>query len=154
RVGNTGDTSDFYPDWAHPSTSRTEMESYRQRGELAYMIEKKRQAIDFITTQPGTFLILTIRRIAYVWTGFFSFHPDLLKTDPFVIPNIFMCTPITLLALVGIWSAVKTRQREIIPFLVVLLSYPGVYYITHVAMDYRHPIDPLFVILCVHGITQ
>jgi len=34
-------------------------------------------------------------------------------------------------------------------YAVVLISYPTIYYITHPTMDYRHPIDPLVIVLAV-----
>jgi hypothetical protein len=38
RVGNTGDISDVYQDWAHPARSDRELTLYRQLGESKYML--------------------------------------------------------------------------------------------------------------------
>src|SRR5215813_1945519 len=71
-IGNTGDTSDIVPDWAHPSTNKAEMEKYRRMGELNYMAFKRRQTLDFISAHPASFLFLTARNFFCVWTGFWN----------------------------------------------------------------------------------
>jgi 4-amino-4-deoxy-L-arabinose transferase-like glycosyltransferase len=151
RVGNTGDTTDLFADWAHPATDSFEMETYRYHGELNYMAEKRKQAIEFITEKPWTFAWLTIRRIVYFWTGLHSLSPSYLRLEPFSLPNVFFCTAITLLALIGLRVAARNVGKDAVPFALVLFTYPLVYYVTHASMDYRHPIDPLMVILGVEG---
>lgn len=151
RVGNTGDTTDLFPDWAHPATDSFEMERYRFRGELDYMAEKRKQAIEFITGKPMMFVWLTVRRIIYFWTGLHSLSPSYIRLEPLSLPNIFFCSAMTLLALLGLKGAARKVGGDAVPFAIVLLCYPLIYYITHASMDYRHPIDPLMVILAVEG---
>src|SRR5262245_17055154 len=80
RMGNyegaTGLTAGLVGVPLHPAAGDSrEMEKFRQMGELPYMAEKKRQAVDFIMAQPGTFIWLTVRRVAYFWAG----TPELRK---------------------------------------------------------------------------
>lgn len=154
RIGNTGDTSDIFPDWAHPSTSSREMEEFRRAGELNYMAMKRRQALDFITTHQGTFLWLTIRRMVYVWTGFWSLSPGYLAIEPLEPINIVFCTALSLLMLAGLRQAWRQRQAVAIPYALILFSFPLIYYITHPTLDYRHAIDPEIVILAVYAVTK
>lgn len=154
RVGNTGDLSDVVPDWVHPATNRSEMEEYCRLGEIEYMNAKRAQVLAFVFQHPWQFLSLTARRIAFVWTGFFSFHPSYLKTEPFAIPNIFFCSVLTFLTFVGLGRSLPRQRNEMVPFLLLFATYPGIYYFTHPTMDYRHPIDPLMVILCARGLAD
>jgi hypothetical protein len=39
------------------------------------------------------------------------------------------------------------------PYAVMLLSFPVVYYFTHVEVYYRRQIDPMMVVLAVYAIT-
>jgi len=144
--GNTGDTSDLYPDWTNPAHNDTEMEKYRTLGELGFMREKRREAIAFIRRYPGLFLWLTAKRIIFTWTGFWSLRPDYLAGEPFAFPNIAFCTSISVLLLIGLRRAYQIDRQAVVPFLLVLFSYPLVYYITHPGMDQRHPLDPVCVV--------
>jgi len=148
-VGNTGDTSDIVPDWTHPSTSGEEMEKFRRMGELAYMAEKRRQTIDFIAARPLTFSWLSVRRAVYIWTGFWSFSASYLGLEPFAIPNMIFCSMLTAVMMKGLGAAWRNNREAAMNYAVVLISYPTIYYITHPTMDYRHPIDPLVIVLAV-----
>jgi 4-amino-4-deoxy-L-arabinose transferase-like glycosyltransferase len=151
RIGNTGDTSDVDPEWAHPSRPGSELEEFRRLGELNYMAEKRRQAVEFIATRPGTFLWLTIRRAVFVWTGFWSLSPGYLALEPMEPANIVFCTTLTVLMAVGLRAAWRDRKAAAIPYALFLLSFPLVYYLTHPTLNYRHPIDPAIVVLAVYG---
>jgi 4-amino-4-deoxy-L-arabinose transferase-like glycosyltransferase len=144
--GNTGDTSDLYPDWTNPAHNDSEMEKYRTLGELAFMREKRGEAIAFIRCYPGLFLWLTAKRIIFTWTGFWSLRPDYLAGEPFAFPNIAFCTSISVLLLIGLRRAYQIDPQAVVPFLLLLFSYPLVYYVTHPGMDQRHPLDPVCVV--------
>jgi hypothetical protein len=47
----------------------------------------------------------------------------------------------------------RNRREWFLPFAAVLGAYPAVYYITHPTMDYRHPIDPILVILVAYAVA-
>jgi 4-amino-4-deoxy-L-arabinose transferase-like glycosyltransferase len=144
--GNTGDTSDPYPDWTNPAHNTTELEAYRQLGELGYVEQKKQASFDFLRRYPGLYLRLTAKRFIFTWTGFWSLRKDYLAGEPFAFPNIALSTTLTVLLLVGIRRAVRFNPDATLPLLLVLASYPLVYYIAHSGAEYRHPIDPICVV--------
>jgi 4-amino-4-deoxy-L-arabinose transferase-like glycosyltransferase len=146
RVGNTGETTEIDPDWAHPRTAAQWNELHRL-GEVAYMVEMRGLALRFIREHPGVFAWLTWRRFLFNWTGFWSLDPVYAGGEPFQIPNTFFCTTLTLLGLVGLVQVWRHHREWILPYAAVLGAYPAVYYVTHPSMDYRHPIDPMLVIL-------
>ena len=150
---NTGDTSDLFPDWTNPAHNTTEMEAYRQLGEIGYVEQKKRASFDFLRRYPGLYLRLVAKRFLYTWTGFWSLHKDYLAAEPFTFPNIAVTTTLMVLLLVGAWRAMHfnpdslgTLPQSALPLLLVLASYPLVYYIAHSGAEYRHPIDPICVV--------
>jgi len=145
--GNTGDTSDLYPDWANPPHSPAEMAELQRVGELAYMEEKHEQALSFLHTHPGLFAWLTLRRIAFTWTGFWSLSHPYVDNEPFQIPNTLLYTTLTISTLLGLKLAWKQNAIIAFPYAWVLFSFPLVYYITHPGVEYRHPIDPVLVCL-------
>ncbi|HKV26995.1 MAG TPA: glycosyltransferase family 39 protein [Candidatus Acidoferrales bacterium] len=146
REGNTGDTSDLFPDWTNPAHNPTEMEEYRRLGEMGYVNEKKLASLNFIKRYPGLYLLLSTRRLIFTWTGFWSLRKDYLAGEPFAFPNIILLTTLTVLLLIGAWRAVHVNREAVLPLLLVLASYPVVYYIAHSGAEYRHPIDPICVV--------
>ncbi|MBO0725956.1 MAG: glycosyltransferase family 39 protein [Blastocatellia bacterium] len=149
RVGNTGDTSDIIAKWAHPSTNKAEMEEYQRLGELNYMASKRRQTLDFIHAHPGAFVSLTVRRFFCVWTGFWSIR--LFYVEPLSTLYTIMNTILTVFMLIGLFKAWRFDKTVAIPYLLTLLGFPLVYYLTHPHAEYRHPIDTIIVILVVYG---
>lgn len=144
--GNTGDTSDLFPDWTNPAHNATEMETYRRLGEIGYVEQKKRASFDFLRHYPGLYLRLGARRFIYTWTGFWSLNKDYLASEPFTFPNIALSTTLTVLLVVAVRRAFLFSPEVTLPLLLVLATYPIVYYIAHSGAEYRHPIDPICIV--------
>ena len=150
-VGNNGDTSDWFTVQEHPTGSDQELREYEQLGELAYMQQKQADTVAYIRNHPGSFVFASFRRIIFTWTGFWSFNRRYLAENRFDLPNIGFCSALTILMLLGLRQAFRQSPTFAVPFALVLLFYPLIYYLTHAALFYRHPIDPLIVILAVLG---
>jgi 4-amino-4-deoxy-L-arabinose transferase-like glycosyltransferase len=153
-VLNHGDTSDVTPDSTHPSTSWIELNEYNSLGEVPYMERKKQQALDWIKENPGEFAWVTVRRVFYQWTGFWSASEEFRRKEPLQFPNVFMATSLTVLMILGIRKAWRERNHAAIPYVLMIASFPLVYYVTHPSMDYRQPIDPQIIILAVYGLPR
>ncbi len=154
RVGNTGDLSDIYPDWAHPGRSPRELADYVGMGETAYLAHMRDVSLDFIRRYPGYFAWLTVKRIIYTWTGFWSTNPVYMKNEPFQFPNTFFCTAMSVLAFVGLHRMWRGRSPFTAVFVIALLVFPLIYYVTHPGIDYRHPVDPLIAILMAAAVAN
>jgi len=155
HVGNNGDTSDVTPDSSHPSNSPIEREQWNRLGEIEYMNAKKVQAKAFIAENPGLFAWVSFRRFVYVWSGFWSLAPDFLEDEPFHIPNVMFTTSMTLLFLLGLRFGYRGGiGASLTPYVLILVTFPVVYYFTHPSMDYRHPLDPAIVMLGCYGVNQ
>jgi len=154
RIGNNGATWHWAVHGLHPSDNEEEWQEYRKVGELAYVAEKKNQAVQFIAGHPWGFVVLSLRRALYMWTNFWSFDKRYLEAEPFDPPNVFLCTAITALAFAGLWRAFRKGFAVAVPFALALFFFPVLYYFTHLHDYYRRPEDPLFVILAAFAVTS
>ena len=89
------------------------------------------------------------------WLG--SFHPvrDFEIADSWWIRMIFVLNFLTAIGSVA-GIVVLWRARDSYAFLVgvFIVVVPLVYYITHSSLRYRHPIDPVVLILTAVAVTR
>lgn len=155
HVGYNGDTSDVTPDSAHPTTSAAEYAQWQKLGEIGYMDAKKTEAMAFISNHPSSVVWVTLRHILNMWTGFWSLDRKFLANEPFHIPHVFLTTALALLLLGGLrYARTEGKWQDVFPLVLVLLTYPLVYYITHTSMDYRHPLDPIIVTMNCYCVLE
>ncbi len=153
RVGNSLETDVRWRSWLHPNENLSQQQEYRRMGEPDYMQAQRREAVDFIGSHPSTFAWLTFKRIAFIWTGIWSLSPHYLLAHSDEIASIPFSTVFSMLALTGLWLAFRRQNPAATLYALVLISAPLVYYITHVNIRYRHPIDPFVVVLSVYAFT-
>jgi 4-amino-4-deoxy-L-arabinose transferase-like glycosyltransferase len=154
HVGYNGDTSHWFPRFAGPWHNDAEWNEYMQRGEYAYMADKKRQAIAYIKSHPGFFIWVSFRHLVYLWTGYWSFNRAYLQEENLDPENIGFCTALTILTLTGLWLAFHRESGSTVtPYFLVLLFFPLLYYVTHPEDWYRRPIDPFFVVLAAYAVV-
>ena len=152
-VGNDGNDSNLYDLNAGPWKNDAEWERFRQLGEVSYFDEKGRIALAFIKSHRRSYVLKCLRRLANVWTDFWSMNPDFLADDAYSPVVAALCTLLSLLALWGLWKAFRRDAFGAMPYFIVLFFYPLVYCFTHTADWYRRPIDPFFVVLAAYGFT-
>jgi 4-amino-4-deoxy-L-arabinose transferase-like glycosyltransferase len=150
-AGNNGDTFESNAVWAHPASNPVEMQRYEELGETRYLAEKRTLATNFIEHNPVFFAGMSLRRAFSFWTGFWSLNPAYLSREPLEIPDVFFCTGVTVLMLLGAWRFWRRDQTGALPYLLLILIFPITYYMTHATPDYREPIEPEVVVLVVMG---
>jgi 4-amino-4-deoxy-L-arabinose transferase-like glycosyltransferase len=151
-VGNTTDQVHWWNGNGHPSKNEAEMTALASEGEVAYMAAKRRQSLDFLQNHFSLFLWLCVRRFVYIWFGFWSFRGDYLAREPMDPVNIVFCSALTLLAFAGFLRARRSGTPMLAPLISAVIAVPATYYITHpFYMNYRHPIDPVLVILATYA---
>jgi Dolichyl-phosphate-mannose-protein mannosyltransferase len=150
-----GDTLDVTSDSFDPAHSAIERKQWLELGETRYFDLKKQESIAYITRHPGTSISLFARHILLFWTGFWSLSPRFLALEPMHIPAVALTSVFTLLALAG-WRAAwrKDRGHGLVPFGIVCLVYPLIYYVTHPSLEYRLALDPLIVIVGSYGVVS
>ncbi len=136
-------------------TQYGEVRQYTQLGETGYMADKWRKATLFIRTHPLLESKLMLARIIATWIG--TQHPlDDFRRADFWLPRVVFLVNTILLAgtLAGIVLLYLRRNPAAFPLAAAPLLFPVVYYITHTSLRYRHPLDPILVLLtalCVAG---
>jgi 4-amino-4-deoxy-L-arabinose transferase-like glycosyltransferase len=153
-AGNNGDTFESNAVWAHPASNPVEMQRFQALGEMAYIAEKKALAMNFIEHNPMFFAGLSVRRAFSYWTGFWSFSPAYLSREPLEIADVFFCSSITVLMLLGARRLWRQDRESALAFLALITIFPITYYFTHATPDYRQPIEPEVVVLVVMGILS
>jgi 4-amino-4-deoxy-L-arabinose transferase-like glycosyltransferase len=128
---------------------------YTQLGETAYMDEKRSLAWQFIRTHPALEMRLIGRRITATWLGTESPWRDFFSTDSLIVRSIFLFNAcLTLAASLGFILLFLRRNRYAIPVALVPLLFPLVYYATHTNLRYRHPIDPVLLLLAAFAVIS
>jgi 4-amino-4-deoxy-L-arabinose transferase-like glycosyltransferase len=153
-AGNYGNTLHWWNGTVDPCGSPAELAEFQRVGEQAYMAEKWRLAFEFAKSNPRLIAWRSFRRFVYMWTGFWSLSREYLREEPFDPPNMIFCTTLTVLVLLGLRQAFQSAADYAVPYAVVLLAFPLVYYITHSDIAYRHPLDPEIVILGSYAVLS
>ena len=131
-------------EYIHPRALEREARKVQEMGEVRYMRDAGREAMDWIRENPGEFAGLTASRAAHWWLGPLDYPP-----------GAFLVTLLTLLALVGAWLAfpgISVPQRAAV--LIPLLTFPLVYYVVAYMPRYREPVDWIFLLIAAAAITH
>ena len=146
-IGNNEVFDDRSPDVNARVTRFEQSRRYSQLGETAFMQEKWRLAAKFIETHKHRELQLTEWRFLSFWLG--SFRP----LQDFEIAETWLQAVLILSALTAVGSVIgivvlwRWRSPYAFPAAAFVVVVPVVYYITHASLRYRHPIDPVVLLL-------
>jgi hypothetical protein len=151
-VGNDGHTESWSDAMAHPSVSDKEMAEFVRLGEIRYMQEKQREVLGFLARHPGFYSVMCVRRFVYTWTAFWNLDPRNLEIELHDPANVFLTVPLTVLMLVGLWQALRNAREATFPYVLILVFYPLLFYLTDAEIRYRHLMDPEIVILAAMGV--
>jgi len=171
-LGNNDIFDEHAPHGRKSITRTEEARRYAQLGETAYMAEKWQLAQAFIWSHPGLELLLMGRKFVGFWTGTESPVKNFRETESSLIRGILLSSFLTA---IGAWFGVmvlwggkkKITQRRaggaeensgrgentgmargfVWPLAVFPLIFPCLYYLTHADLRYRHPIDPIVLLL-------
>ena len=146
-IGNNGYSARWVNSALHPNHNDQELAEYERVGEAAYMHHKAEQAKAFISSHPGWYAWMTLRRVLYMWTGYWSLDRNYLKDEPLDPPNIFVDTVMSILALFGLRRVFRRDPSLGMRFTIVLFFFPLAYYFSHPETYYFRPVDPLIVVL-------
>ncbi len=158
-IGNSADSLHWVDRSLHPNHSDAELAEYARLGELAYMAHKGQQAKQYIRSHPAQYVDRVVRRVIYIWTGFWSFDRAYLAEEPLDVPNIFLSTTMTVLALAGLRRLYRTNAGRAdaglaVRFGIVFVFFPLAYYFSHPETYYFRPVDPLIVVLASYFVTE
>jgi hypothetical protein len=146
-IGNNENYGD-HPQFPPPITKERETVRYIHMGEIPFMDEEMRKAKLFIESHPRKVAILFADRFAAFWTGTPFALDTFLATDSWLVRTVLLCATFSgIAALAGIVVLVWRRSPFAFPLAVYPLVFPLVYCITHTSLRYRHPLDPIVLLL-------
>jgi len=121
----------------HPRTHEGEAVKVQELGEVEYMRQAGREALEWMRANPAESSRLTASRAIHFWFG--PLHKPLTAAA---------VTALTILALLG---AVRTLRAVSIPYraalLIPLATYPLIYYVVTYMSRYRQPLDWMLLVL-------
>jgi Dolichyl-phosphate-mannose-protein mannosyltransferase len=131
-------------------TQYEEIRRYKQLGETQFMQGKWQKASQFIRSHPQLELQLSFRRFLATWIGLEYPLRDFLRADSVLVRVLLIINLITALgALLGIVILYRARNPFAFPLAAFPIIFPCLYYLTHASLRYRHPIDPILLLLLV-----
>jgi hypothetical protein len=111
---------------------------YNRLGEMPFMQEKLHEGLSFIVEHPGEFVRLSLVRFVFFWT-----QP---KGSWWFVPSV--------LAWIGMVLLLRGDVYEALPYAIVMVVFPLVYYVTHTFPSYRHPMEPVVLLLAAHSLYR
>ena len=137
-------------DYLHPTKNVSEMRRYQELGELAYVAERKREAMAYIREDYPRFASISLRRFIYYWGGVPKASEN--RVLGFFRISIFLASSV--LAFWGLGRALHKHKAGAWLFFWLVLAYPLVYYFVFPHPRYRHPIEPELGILMLYVISE
>jgi hypothetical protein len=154
-IGNNEHYSDRWAVWKDPLDDQDEREKYVAMGEMAYMAEKRREAIEFMLTHPRWEARTISRRFVATWTGSATPIVDFVETHSFVIRGLLVSNLLAgICALAGIIVLWRKKSLYAFPVSVFPVVYPFAEYLAQALLRYRHPIDPIVMLLTAIAIAE
>jgi hypothetical protein len=153
-LGNNDKVPDTWSGDLHPNDYEPERAKYAKLGEIEYMRQKQSEAIQFMEAHPRDTLRFFWRRFADNWMGTWEPLQDgwskmSLVNRSFLVSNISL----SLLGMLGVLFMYREKNQYAFPLAIFPLIYPIVYYVTHSSLRYRHPIDPVMVVLAIFALA-
>jgi len=147
-IGNNNNYATRQYVWPPKINKEVELLRYFKMGETAFIDEEKRKALEFIGTHPKIFVELTGDRIVTFWTGLPEPVESFLHTDSQLVRVLLVCNTVAAVGgLLGIAVLILKRNFYAFPTAAYVAVFPWLYYVTHPNLRYRHPIDPVVLLL-------
>ena len=120
---------------------------YVQLGELAYVHQRGQLAKAWISANPTRFAALTLKRFYFFWAS--VPHPSGKHWLLDFIRQINYCLP-SITGVLGLILSLRRRVPAARLFAWAFVLVPLTYYFVTVEARFRHPLEPLIVILSVY----
>jgi len=147
-IGNNNNYATRQFVWPPKITKERELLRYFRLGEVGFMEEEQRKAMEFIRSHPGIAIELMGEKFVSFWTGVAEPLQVFKTTDSLLIRTLIVCNTLAAVgALLGIVVLFAGRNPYKVPAAIYPLVFPWLYYVTHPNLRYRHPIDPVILLL-------
>ncbi len=148
-VGNNENYDDVHPRvFPYLITKDRELYRFSKMGEMPFVHEEMHKAINFIVSHPRVEVRLTALRAVEFWTGTPTPLRDFRRADTFLLQMVSLCSLLVILGTPAGIAVLYHRRSEFTWLLAACpIVFPLIYYATHASLRYRHPLDPVIVIL-------
>src|SRR5271154_7309069 len=155
-LGNNDQTQDIFRGDLHPIYNSVEREKYIALGEIAYMQQKKQEAVAYMLSHPAREAHLILYRAISIWCGGTPYPlVDFIGTPSLRFRTVLAFNVIAALGtLCGIIILIRERSPFSMPIAAFPLIYPWAYYLTLALPRYRLPIDPIVMLLLAISIQR
>lgn len=136
----------------HPGNDPDAMRRFQELGEVGFMDQKKAEVRQFIREHPGRFFWFTVKRAVYFWiappqaTIVGGYDLMISRHINFLLAAIF--------AFAGLWLTIRNRVPGRFLLACFLLIYPLPYYLVNPFPRYKHPIEPVMLMLIVYLFSE
>jgi hypothetical protein len=150
RMGNAPEADGLWLSWEHPSQDPIEFAKYQRLGEIAYAHQRGQEAVQFIAAHKAWFVVLCLKRFMWYWVG----TPKTAKIAALAPIRNLLFAASTFIAFGGLVLLFRRRNYARWLFLIVMVVYPAIYYVTFPHPRYRAPIEPIMAVLGVYFIAE
>lgn len=150
RMGNGPWANGTWMYYLHPTQNVLAYRQYREMGEIAYVAERRRQAMEFIREDPARFLVISLKKFYYFWGGL----PRAAETWRLAQFKNSLFLASSVLCFWGLGLALLRKRRGAWLFFWLILLFPAVYYVVFPHARYRHPIEPEMGMLAIFLIVE
>jgi hypothetical protein len=155
-MGNNEKSIGRWPGWLHPIDNSTERERFLQLGEIAYMREKREEAVHFMESRPSIALTQAGTRFVAFWSGGTASPVSYFRhSKSYWLRTVLVFNVFAALAMVaGIIVLLIERNAYTFPLATIPIFFPWPYYLTLANPRYRHPIDGCILLLAAIAIVR
>ena len=141
--------------WPYNVTREREVYRFFRIGEPAFMDEEMHKALRFMVSHPRIELRLCTYRFLSFWTGSPQPLHDFRSADSLLLRAVFISGFLLVLGtLAGLVILYRRRDGFFFPVASFPVIYPLIYYVTNGQLRYRHPLDPVLVLLSAIPLWQ
>jgi 4-amino-4-deoxy-L-arabinose transferase-like glycosyltransferase len=150
RLGNGPGAQGLCMVELHPSQHPPQLDLYREMGEVAYVQMRKQQAAEWMRAHPWQTATLWMKKIVYYWAGI----PNGSNTWIGVQGKNSMYLAWSVMAWWGLGRMLRKKMKAGFLFAALLVTYPAIYYVIFPQFRYRHPIEPVMLILAAFLVSE
>ena len=153
-LGNNPAVPDSWSPWLHPADNASEAAKYARMTEIPYMRDKQHEALLFMRTHPLDTMRFIFHRFSDNWIEMWDSPSDIWSRASLSVKlTILGKCLFSLLSLLGVLLAYRQQNEAAAPFALVLLFFPLTFYVTHTFERYRHPMDPVMLVLAIYSLA-
>jgi hypothetical protein len=155
-MGNNEQTQGAWAGALHPIDNSADRQRYMHMGEVAYMEEKKQDAIRFMVADPWREARLARNRFVVFWSGG-TVKPieDFLNAPSLPYRGLLLFNLLAAIgALFGIVALYRERSPHAFPAAIFVIIYPLASYLTLASARYRLPVDTVALLLAAVALKK